>query len=217
VIATSLPRDDEAATVAEIEVEPHGGPRGRRVGAIVRRASPEATGSQLDTSRKSSRIRGETVVGGRGDHSAEPLRLTSDVGGATLVADRVGVLCVAHAYARTRDPRMSGSSATATDARLTRETWHRLVETIVAFATSHVRLRAAALFAGLLALLFAISGLNVVNSYVGRDFMTAIEHRDQSAFVHQAVLYVLVFAALTAVAVLFHFVGSASASSGASG
>ena len=35
--------------------------------------------------------------------------------------------------------------------------------------------------------------------------MTAIEHRDQSAFVHQAVLYVLVFAALTAVAVLFHF------------
>ncbi len=95
---------------------------------------------------------------------------------------RVGV---AHAYACTRDPRMSGSSATATDARLTRETWHRLVETIVAFATSHVRFRAAALFAGLLGLLFAISGLNVVNSYVGRDFMTAIEHRDQSAFVHR--------------------------------
>jgi putative ATP-binding cassette transporter len=91
------------------------------------------------------------------------------------------------------------------EARLTRETWRRLFEAIAAFATSRVRARAFGLFGALLALLFAISALNVLNSYVGRDFMTAIEHRDYPGFVRQAFLYVLVFGALTAAAVLSRF------------
>src|SRR4029434_2136653 len=51
------------------------------------------------------------------------------------------------------------------------------------------------LFAALLVLLLAINGLNVVNSYVGRDFMTAIEERSMPRFVAKALLYVGVFAA----------------------
>ena len=54
-------------------------------------------------------------------------------------------------------------------------------------------------------LLFAISGLNVVNSYVGRDFMTAISVRDRAGFVRLATVYVGVFAASSAVAVFQSF------------
>ena len=83
---------------------------------------------------------------------------------------------------------MSDSKDTTNDARLTRETGRRLVGAIAAFATSEVRGKAAALFATLLGLMLAISGLNVLNSYVGRDFMTAIEHRDRgAAFVERGI------------------------------
>ena len=57
----------------------------------------------------------------------------------------------------------------------------------------------------LIGLLFAINGLNVVNSYVGRDFMTAISNRDQAGFGRKAILYVSVFAASTMVAVFQRF------------
>jgi putative ATP-binding cassette transporter len=57
----------------------------------------------------------------------------------------------------------------------------------------------------LIAFALTINGLNIVNSYVGRDFMTAISHRDQAGFIRQAILYVGVFAASTAVAVLYRF------------
>ncbi len=43
------------------------------------------------------------------------------------------------------------------------------------------------MFAGLAALLFGVSGLNVVNSYVGRNFMTAIAERDTPEFIRQAI------------------------------
>ena len=46
----------------------------------------------------------------------------------------------------------------------------------------------------------SVNGLNVVNSYVGRDFMTAIADRDMAGFVRLAILYVGVFAATTVVA-----------------
>jgi ABC-type uncharacterized transport system fused permease/ATPase subunit len=57
----------------------------------------------------------------------------------------------------------------------------------------------------LVALLLAINGLNVVNSYVGRDFMTAIERRDSRGFVNQAVLYAAVFAISAFAAVIYRF------------
>jgi putative ATP-binding cassette transporter len=52
-------------------------------------------------------------------------------------------------------------------------------------------------FAGLCSLLLIISGLNVINSYVGRDFMTAIADHNRAGFWRYAMLYLVVFAALT--------------------
>ncbi len=86
-----------------------------------------------------------------------------------------------------------------------RETRRRFVRAVRDFLTSEVRWQARGLLALLLGFALTVNGLNVVNSYVGRDFMTAIAHRDQTGFVRQAVLYVGVFAASTAVAVLYRF------------
>ena len=87
-----------------------------------------------------------------------------------------------------------------------RQTIKRVGLAIRNFATSEVGGRAKALAGLLLTLLFAINGLNVLNSYVGRDFMTAIEHRNGRGFVTLAMLYLAVFAASTVAAVLYRFV-----------
>jgi putative ATP-binding cassette transporter len=84
-------------------------------------------------------------------------------------------------------------------------TWMRCLEGVKTFVASDQGGKAKWMAATLLAFLLGVSGLNVVNSYVGRNFMTAIAERNQSAFVGQALLYVLVFAASTAVAVLYRF------------
>lgn len=57
----------------------------------------------------------------------------------------------------------------------------------------------------LFTLMFGINGLNVLNSYVGRDFMSAIEAKDLSAFHRQGMLYILVFLASSVVAALYRF------------
>jgi len=61
------------------------------------------------------------------------------------------------------------------------------------------------LFVTLALFLLAINALNVVNSYVGRDFMTAIENRKFDEFVRQALIYIGVFAASTLVSVSYSF------------
>jgi len=88
---------------------------------------------------------------------------------------------------------------------LDRLTWRRWRSAVRAFTTSEVGGRAKTLFAALLALLIAINGLNVVNSYVGRDFMTAIEERSMSRFVAKTLLYIGVFGASTVAAVIYRF------------
>jgi putative ATP-binding cassette transporter len=57
----------------------------------------------------------------------------------------------------------------------------------------------------LLLMMVAINGLNVLNSYVGRDFMSAIESRNMEVFKQQALFYVGVFLASTVVVVFFRF------------
>lgn len=84
-------------------------------------------------------------------------------------------------------------------------TVRRFARAVRDFLTSEVRWRACGLFALLIAFALTLNGLNVVNSYVGRDFITAISHRDWSGFIRQAVRYVGVFAGSTAVAVLYRF------------
>ena len=80
-----------------------------------------------------------------------------------------------------------------------RQTLRRCIQSVQDLLTSEVRWRALTLEFLLVALLFAINGLNVVNSYVARDFMTAVAGRDMPGFARQALLYLAVFAASTAV------------------
>ena len=87
--------------------------------------------------------------------------------------------------------------------RLTWTRWRKAVSSFV--GSPDAGRRAKLLFAALLGLLLAINGLNVVNSYVGRDFMTAIEQRSMSRFFSMALLYVGVFAASTVAAVFCRF------------
>ena len=88
---------------------------------------------------------------------------------------------------------------------LARDTWRQFIGAVVAFVRSDVGGKAIVMLATLGAFLLAISGLNVLNSYVARDFMTSIEQRDRAAFVRQAMLWIGVFGASTVVAVFYSF------------
>src|SRR2546429_9414332 len=88
---------------------------------------------------------------------------------------------------------------------ITRLTWARLGRAVSDFANCEVGWRARGLFALLIALLFAFNALNVLNSYVGRDFMTAISNRDSARFTQQAIAYLGVFAASALVGALYSF------------
>jgi putative ATP-binding cassette transporter len=76
------------------------------------------------------------------------------------------------------------------------------VKMIRELAHSEVGGRAKRLFSGLIVLLIAFNGLNVLNSYVGRDFMTAVAERNIPAYVRLALIYIGVFVASTVVGVL---------------
>jgi len=93
----------------------------------------------------------------------------------------------------------------STETRITRETLQHFGGAIRNFLTSEVRGRAIFLCVALLLIFLAINALNVVNSYVGRDFMTAIESKDRAGFYQMAFWYVVVFAASTVAAVLASF------------
>jgi putative ATP-binding cassette transporter len=80
-----------------------------------------------------------------------------------------------------------------------RRIWFCLVRVGKPYFVSEARGQAFALLGVLLALLLSISALDVVNSYVARDFMTAIADRLPRRFVWLALLYVGVFAASTTV------------------
>lgn len=60
-------------------------------------------------------------------------------------------------------------------------------------------------FGLLVGLILSFNGMNVVNSYVGRDFMTAVAERDLDRMLLQTGLYLLVFAVLTVVAVVARY------------
>ena len=86
------------------------------------------------------------------------------------------------------------------------ETWDHFTHWVKIFFTAErVGGKAKWLIALLVTFLLGINALNVLNSYVGRDFMTAIADRDRSGFIHQAVLYVVVFAVSTLISVNIRF------------
>lgn len=87
-----------------------------------------------------------------------------------------------------------------------RQVWDRFVRIVAMFTGDPVVGRTALWRFGLLVLfLFGFNGLNVVNSYVGRDFMTAVAERDLDRLIAQTLLYLLVFAALTVIAVVSRY------------
>ena len=83
--------------------------------------------------------------------------------------------------------------------------WGLFTRLIHNFRLSQEGPKAIRLFATLIGLLLAINGLNIVSSYVGRDFMSALADRKVDAFIREAVYYVMVFAGSTVVAVILRF------------
>lgn len=84
-------------------------------------------------------------------------------------------------------------------------TWSRLIRAIRNLAKSEVGPQAKWMFARLVVFLVAINGLNVLSSYVSRDFMTAIADRRMDGFLFQGVLLVGVFALSTLAAVFYRY------------
>jgi putative ATP-binding cassette transporter len=88
---------------------------------------------------------------------------------------------------------------------ITRAIWDRFVLMMRDLSRSEVGGKARLLGLALIMFLFAINGLNVLNSYINRDFMTSIEHQDMDGFVFYACVYIFVLAIATVVAVLYRY------------
>jgi len=81
----------------------------------------------------------------------------------------------------------------------------RFMRVLRALLESGVGSRAKGLALLLIVLLIGVNALNILNSYVGRDFMTAIANRSASGFIQQSILFISVFAVSTVVAVYYRF------------
>lgn len=77
--------------------------------------------------------------------------------------------------------------------RIDRHLWQRFLVIAKPYWFSEEKWGARGLLAVLLLFLLAINGLNVLLSYVGRDFMTAIANKDRSSFFHLVFVYLIVF------------------------
>jgi putative ATP-binding cassette transporter len=90
--------------------------------------------------------------------------------------------------------------------RITRKTWSSFLLSVKRFASSKPAGRKSGwLFALLIATLLGINGLNVLISYVGRDFMTAIEDRNRAEFIRMALIYIGVFGLATIVSTVHSY------------
>jgi len=89
---------------------------------------------------------------------------------------------------------------------ITPDIWNRFIQMMRELGRSDVGPKARGLIVMLILFMFAINALNVLNSYVNRDFMTSIENRDMDAFVFYALFYLGVFSFSTVVGVLFRYV-----------
>jgi vitamin B12/bleomycin/antimicrobial peptide transport system ATP-binding/permease protein len=83
--------------------------------------------------------------------------------------------------------------------------WARIVRITKPLFTSEIRIRAFSWLGALLALVLGIVYLNVLNGYVLRDFMTAIERQKPDDYRFNAFLYMFVFGLQTVAAVFAKF------------
>lgn len=84
-------------------------------------------------------------------------------------------------------------------------TLSRIVTIARPFFASDLKWKARISLGVLLALSLSVNGLNVVNSYVGRDFMSALSEKRARDFTRMVGLYFAVFAASTVVSVLYRY------------
>jgi putative ATP-binding cassette transporter len=82
----------------------------------------------------------------------------------------------------------------------------RLIAVGAPFFVSKMRWRAAGALGTIVALLLTLNALNVANSYVGRNFITAISERSTERYFKFSIAYLAVFAASTVVGVVCQFV-----------
>ena len=88
---------------------------------------------------------------------------------------------------------------------IARLTWQRFRASLRMLVTSESGPKAIMLSSLLIACMVAINIFNVVNSYVGRDFMSSIEHKNIHSFKSQAMLYIVVCVGSTVAAVFYRF------------
>lgn len=93
----------------------------------------------------------------------------------------------------------------AVDPSANQDHWKRIRREMQALLDSREGAKAVWMFVLLIAFLAAISALNVLMSYIGRDFMSAIENRDHARFLREAWLYIGIFAVSTVAAVLYRY------------
>src|SRR5262245_29032598 len=84
--------------------------------------------------------------------------------------------------------------------------WSRLLAVGLPFYKSEARGRALGGIALLVALLVTINGVNVINSYVGRDFMSALAERRAGQFYLFAGVLAGIFALSTVVEVFARYI-----------
>lgn len=105
-----------------------------------------------------------------------------------------------------RDPCSGGRrSGLTNDKNLNHDTWIRLRREIGRFLGSKDGRKALSLLLLLTLALGFINLLNVINSYVGRDFMSAVEFKNRPAFVREAGLYLAVFAFSSVAAGIYRY------------
>ncbi len=86
-----------------------------------------------------------------------------------------------------------------------RPMWSRFLRVSKPFFRSEERWRAFALFGIIAVLILSLNGLNVLNTYVNRGFMTALAEREVGRFFSLVAVFASVFVVLTVVAVFKAF------------
>lgn len=86
-----------------------------------------------------------------------------------------------------------------------RDIRRNILRALRSFLSSELGAKAVSLTSLLVGFVLALNGLSVLNSYVGRDFISAIANKNMEAFLRQCGFYLVVFAVSSAVAVLYRF------------
>lgn len=89
--------------------------------------------------------------------------------------------------------------------KLNRHSIQRFVKLVKPFFVSELRWKAWGLLVLLATFSISVSGVNVLMSYVGRDFMTALSLKDRSEFMTQLYKYLLAFALATPIVVFYRY------------